>query len=105
MTRVEIENIASKIVTNSDVLPHVVDMMVDMYNHIFYKEKYSYPSKFIKLCIEENWEYAIGVVSDSPNRQILKQTRLYHDFIKMIKTSPEYISKIREQRLNQIFEK
>lgn len=101
MTRIEIQNIASKVVTNSDILPHAVDMMEDMYNHIFYREKFKNPCKFIKLCIEENWEYAIAV-GDSANKQILKQSKLYHNFVKSVKTSPEYISKIREEQLNKI---
>ena len=39
------------------------------------------------------------------NKEILTKTTIFQDFVKLIKTSPEYISNRREEKLKTIFEK
>lgn len=80
---------------------HISDMLEGIQNYIFYRKP---TSKFMQLCADENWEYAAGI-ADRMNKEILTKTTLFQDFVKGVKTSPEYISKIREGKLNIIFEK
>lgn len=58
-------------------------------------------SKFVELCCEENWDYALSIV-DRINKETLEKTTIYQDFVKEIKSSSEYISILRDKKLNII---
>jgi hypothetical protein len=60
-------------------------------------------SKFVELCVDENWNYASGV-ADSMNKEILTKTPLFQDFIRSVKTLPDYISITRENKLKNILD-
>jgi hypothetical protein len=99
-TRKEIEELVSRQVTPQGV-KHISDMLEGIQEYIFYKKP---TSKFMQLCSDENWKYAAGM-GDSMNKEIVTQTTIFQDFVKMVKTSPEYVSKIREEKLNEILDK
>jgi len=95
---------------------HISDMCQGIQEYLFKKaqSKLSYTgdkylqsrdgirtSKFMELCSIEDWKYAAGI-ADRMNREILTQTECFHKFVKMVKTSPEYISIIRNMKLNLI---
>lgn len=73
-------------------------MLCEMRDYIMYNKP---TSKFYKLCSNENWEKA-EYFADNQNKEVLKKIDLFQSFVKKIKTSPEYISKTREEKLNQI---
>lgn len=100
-TRKEIEELVSKQVVTSEGIKHISDMLEGIQDYIMYKLP---TSKFMQLCGDENWEYAAGM-GDFMNKEILAKTTLFQEFVKTVKTSPEYISKIREEKLNEILNK
>lgn len=103
MTREEIESIASNIGMNNpdtikeDIL-HVSNMLEGIQEYIMTRKP---TSKFMELCGDENWDYATSI-ADNMNKEVLKKTELYQDFVKKVKTSSEYISKIRNVKLKEI---
>lgn len=99
-TRKEIEELVNKHVTPEGVR-HISDMLEGIQDYIMYKLP---TSKFMQLCGDENWVYAAGM-ADIMNKEIVTQTTLFQDFVNIVKTSPEYISKIREEKLNEILNK
>ncbi len=100
-TRKEIEDLVSKQVKTEAGIKHISDMLEGIQDYIMYKLP---TSKFMQLCGDENWEYATGM-GDFMNKEILTKTTIFQDFVKTVKTSPEYISKIREKKLNEILDK
>ena len=96
-TREEIEKLVRTQV-KSEGVPHISDMLEGIQEYIFYKKP---ASKFMQLCADENWVYAAGI-ADSMNKEILTKTTIFQDWVKSVKTSSEYISKIREEKLNEI---
>ena len=96
ISRHQIEELVRSIVKTEGV-PHISDMLEGIQEYIMYKKP---TSKFIQLCGDENWDYASNV-ADRMNKEILT-TPLFKDFVKKVKTSPEYICKIRSEKLNDI---
>lgn len=99
-TRDEIEKLVSKQVSDAGI-KHISDMLEGIQEYIMYKKP---TSKFMQLCSDENWGYAVAM-ADLMNKEILIQTTIFQDFVKIVKTSPEFISKRREEKLNEILNK
>lgn len=97
LSRQQIEELVGKIV-KIEGISHISDMLEGIQLYIMYKKP---TSKFMQLCADENWEYASNV-ADRMNKEILTQSDLFQNFVKKIKTSPEYICKIRGEKLNDI---
>lgn len=111
-SRREIENYV-EIYVKQEGVRHISDMCEEIQNRIFSQvtdrlyyapDKYTQSraglrnSKFVELCSDENWEYAEGI-ADRMNKEILTQTECFKKFVKMVKTSPEYVSIIRNMKL------
>ncbi len=58
-------------------------------------------SKFVELCVSENWEYA-ELVADTRNKEAFKFCNLFQRFIEFMKKHPEYIQINRDRQLNKI---
>jgi len=98
MTREEMESSVVRLgIVKPEVIKHICDMMEGIQEYIMTRKP---TSKFMKLCGDEDWEYAKSV-GDIINKEVL-QIGFYQDFVKKIKTSPKYISKIRDEKLNDI---
>ncbi len=103
MTRKDIELLVSNIgLNNPDTLTedilHISNMLEGIQEYIMTRKP---TSKFMELCGDENWEYASSI-GDRLNKEVLEKTQTFQDFVKKIKTSPEYICKIRSEKLNVI---
>jgi len=103
MTRKDIESIASNIGLNnpdtvSDDILHISNMLEGIQEYIMTRNP---TSKFMQLCGDENWDYASSM-GDRLNKEVLEKTQTFQNFVKKVKTSPEYISKIRSEKLNDI---
>jgi hypothetical protein len=57
-------------------------------------------SSFITAVAEENWIKALGV-ADTRNKEAFG-IKLFHKFVDYVKTTPQYISKKREEKLNSL---
>lgn len=57
-------------------------------------------SSFITAVVEENWPKALAV-ADTRNKEAFG-IKLFHKFVDHVKTTPQYISKIREEKLNSL---
>lgn len=97
---------------------HIVDILNEIQNRMFSvikDELYYTPdkftrdragqrnSKFVELCCDKNWDYAL-FIGDRINKETLEKTTIYQDFVKEIKSSSEYISILRDKKLNIIYE-
>lgn len=99
MTRKEIESLVVRVgVIKPEGIIHISNMLEGIQEYIMTRKP---TSKFMELCGGEDWEYAKSM-GDHMNKEILEKTELFQDFVRKIKTSPEYISKIREEKLNDI---
>ena len=103
MTRKEIELIASNIgLNNPDTLSkdilHISDMLEGIQEYIMTGNP---TSKFIQLCGDENWDYASSM-GDRLNKEVLEKTQTFQNFVNKVKTSTEYISKMRNEKLNNL---
>lgn len=96
-SRADIEKIV-RVKVKEEAVKHIADMLEEIQQHIVYETP---TSNFTKRCAEECWVYAAGI-GDSMNKEILTKTTIFQDFVKSVKSSPEYISKIREQKLDEI---
>ena len=103
MTRSDIELLVSNIGLNNpdtikeDIL-HISDMLEGIQEYIMTRKP---TSKFMELCGDENWEYASNI-GDRLNKEVLEKTQTFQDFVKKVKTSSEYISKIRSEKLDNL---
>ena len=83
MTRVEIEELVVRIgVIKPEGIIHISNMLEGIQEYIMTRKP---TSKFMKLCGDENWDYAI-CVADNMNKEILNKTGLFQDFVRKIKT-------------------
>jgi hypothetical protein len=99
MTRKEIEGLVVRVgVISPEGIIHISDMLDGIQEYIMTRKP---TSKFMELCGDENWDYATSI-ADNMNKEVLKKTELYQDFVKKVKTSSEYISKIRNVKLKEI---
>lgn len=57
-------------------------------------------SSFITAVVEENWPKALAV-ADTRNKEAFG-IKLFHKFVAYVKTTPQYISKRREEKLNNL---
>jgi len=60
-------------------------------------------SKFVELCADENWEYAMNM-GDRINKETLEKTTIYQDFVREIKSSSDYVSILRDNKLKLLYE-
>lgn len=113
--------IHSKIVgmtITDEAIRHVIDMLEEIQNRMFSvvtDRLYYTPdkstrdragqrsSKFVELCSDENWDYAADM-GDRINKETLEKTTIYQDFVKLIKSSSEYVSIMRDNKLKIIYE-
>lgn len=103
MTRKDIESIASNIGLNnpdtvSDDIQHISNMLEGIQEYIMTGNP---TSKFMQLCGDENWDYASSM-GDRLNKEVLEKTQTFENFVKKVKTSPEYISKMRNEKINNL---
>jgi hypothetical protein len=96
-SRTDIEKIVRRKVVD-DAVGHISDMMEEIQQHLIFDTP---TSNFTKRCADECWTYA-AAIGDVMNKEILTKTTIFQDFVKSVKTSPEYISKIRAQKLDEI---
>ena len=66
--------------TNPAAFRHISNMLIEIQDFLIYKNP---KSKFIELCANRNWERAIGIADDW-NREMLKDTTLYQDFVRVV---------------------
>ena len=57
-------------------------------------------SSFITAVANENWPKALAV-ADTRNKEAFG-IKLFHKFVNHVKTTPQYISKMREEKLNNL---
>lgn len=58
-------------------------------------------SKFVELCVAENWDYA-KAVADTRNKEAIEYCDLFKKFVQHIKQTPEYIQFNRDRKINSI---
>lgn len=78
---------------------HYMTILSIISNKMFYPDKPE--SKFVELCVSENWEYA-ELVADTRNKEAFKYCDLFRKFIEFVKKRPEYIQVNRDKQLNKI---
>lgn len=71
---------------------HIVSMLIEIQSYLIDNAPCC---KFVELCSNENWIYAKGV-ADSTNKQILTETTIFQDFVKVVG---------RERKINKILKK
>ena len=82
-----------------DGFNHYLQMLCLIKDKMFNPDKPE--SKFITLCAEEKWDYAISI-ADHRNKEAFEYCDLFPKFVEDIKKSPEYIQFSRERKLSQI---
>jgi hypothetical protein len=60
-------------------------------------------SKFVELCVTENWDYAKSV-ADTRNKEAIEYCDLFRKFIEHIKKTPDYIELNRDKQINKILQ-
>lgn len=95
-SREQIEKMVGKSFTNNPNVNymagddiHVCDMLVCIQDYLLYNKPVS---RFMQFCAEEKWDGAYGV-ADQINREVLKNTTIYQDFVKVVS---------RERKINKI---
>jgi hypothetical protein len=71
---------------------HIVSMLIEIQSYLIDNMPCC---KFVELCSNENWDYA-KYVADSTNKQILKETTIFQDFVRVVG---------RERKINKILKK
>lgn len=102
-SRQDIERIVRTEV-KTEGLKHISDMLEEIQRYLIYNAVSPiYTSNFVKRCADESWDYAAGI-SDSMNREILTETTIFQEFVKSVKSLPEYISIKREIIINKLLD-
>lgn len=78
---------------------HYMTILPIISSKMFNPEKIE--SKFVELCVSENWDYA-KAVADTRNKEAIEYCDLFRKFINFVKKRPEYIQFNREKQLNKI---
>ncbi|HPZ23819.1 MAG TPA: hypothetical protein PLC25_03160 [Bacilli bacterium] len=60
-------------------------------------------SKFVELCVAENWEYA-KAIADTRNKEAIEYCDLFRKFVEHIKKSPDYIQFKRDEQLTSLID-
>lgn len=100
-----------------EAIRHITDILEEIQNRLFslVNDRHYYApdkftqvragqrsSKFVELCADENWDYAMGI-GDHINKETLTQTTIYQDFVRDIKSSGDYISIMRDNKLKLLY--
>ena len=100
-TRKEIIEIVKEDVVNNEGIIYVTDLLEEIQNYIVNK---GHTCNFTKQCGDENWDYAYAVAERSiciiinimlsRLRILLKDTRLFQDFVERVSKPIKRLNKI-----------
>jgi hypothetical protein len=80
---------------------HYVNILKIIKNKMFNPDQPE--SKFVELCVAENWDYAKSV-ADTRNKEGIEYCDLFRKFIEHIKKTPDYIELNRDKQINKILQ-
>ena len=80
---------------------HYIKILEIIKNKMFNPEQPE--SKFVELCVSENWDYAYAV-ADKRNKEAIEYCDLFKKFIEHIKKTPDYIELNRDKQINKILQ-
>lgn len=89
-TREEIIKIVKEDVVTDEGVIHVTDLLEEIQNYIVNK---GHTCNFTKQCGDENWDYAYAV-AERRLRILLKDTRLFQDFVEKVSKPIKRLNKI-----------
>lgn len=78
------------------MMGHIVNICIDIKDCLINDR---IPCSFVKHCLNEDWDRA-KAVADRWNKDTLNETDFYPNFLHQVKTSSEYIQKIREKNIS-----
>lgn len=89
-TRKEIIEIVKEDVVTNEGIIYVTDLLEEIQNYIVNK---GHTCNFTKQCGDENWDYAYAV-AERRLRILLKDTRLFQDFVERVSKPIKRLNKI-----------
>lgn len=93
---VNLKNRMTQSAIDNGMLFHIINICTDIKDSLINDR---IPCSFVKHCLNEDWDRA-KAVADRWNKDILNETDFFPNFLQHVKTSSEYIQKIREKNIS-----